>query len=182
MITINYDNCKKAYELYKQVVFWANRNEFRNTVLAFEEVASFLWDVDQNLSQRFYDLVHSMDDAMYNNINKLSDFVPKARNLMIQVYSRCLCKYYTYFRLLVEGSKEVTDLCESKNTLCYQKAKSLVPYMESIDKAIALEYSNRVNTLINYYNGNYSKLAELTKEYSGKLFKIEVIKLEESFN
>ena len=58
MSTINYDNCKKVYELYKQVIFWAKRNEFRNTVLAFEEVASFLWDINQNLSQRFYDLVH----------------------------------------------------------------------------------------------------------------------------
>ena len=122
-----------------------------------------------------------MDDAMYYNNNKLNEFIPKTTNLIIQVYSRCLCRYYTYFRLLVEGSKEVTDMCSSKNNGCYQKAKSLIQYMESIDKAIALEYSNKVNLLINYYYGNYNKLSELSKEYSGKLFKIEVIKLEESF-
>ena len=30
MGTINYDNCKKVYELYKQVYFWAQKKEFRN--------------------------------------------------------------------------------------------------------------------------------------------------------
>ena len=35
MKNITYDNCKRVYELYKQVEFWANRNEFRNAVLEF---------------------------------------------------------------------------------------------------------------------------------------------------
>ena len=51
------------------------KNEFRNSVFALEEVASFLWDIDQTLSQKMYDLVHSMDDAIYLRQNKLDEFL-----------------------------------------------------------------------------------------------------------
>ena len=74
MKNITYDNCKRVYELYKQVEFWANRNEFRNAVLEFEKVAEYLWDIDQDFSQKLYDFYHQMLDAYYYKVHKLDEF------------------------------------------------------------------------------------------------------------
>ena len=181
MSTINYDNCKKVYELYKQVYFWAQKNEFRNSVFALEEVASFLWDIDQELSQKMYDLVHSMDDAIYNKQNKLNEFLPKANSLKIQVYSNCLSRYYTYYKRLVTESNETIKACRLKDLKSYQKAMSLATHMESIDKSITAEYLKKIKQLMDYNYGDYIKLSVLVQDYCGKLFKIKMLDLEESF-
>ena len=52
MATLSYAQCKKVYELFQKVYFWAARNEFVNSVLAFEDLASYLWDIDEEVSQK----------------------------------------------------------------------------------------------------------------------------------
>ena len=181
MSTITYDNCKKVYELYKQVYFWAERNEFRNSVFALEDVASYLWDIDQELSQKMYDLVHLMDDAIYFKQNKMNEFLPKANELKIQVYSKCLCRYYTYYKRLVTDSAEVIKACRLKDLNSYQKAMSLSTNMECINKSITIEYTKKIGQLMDYSYGDYIKLSVLVQDYCGKLFKIKILELEESF-
>ena len=181
MSSIKYDNCKKVYELYNQVYFWALRNEFRNAVFALEDVASFLWDIDQELSQKMYDLVHSMDDAIYNKVNKLNEFLPQANSLKVQVYSRCLCRYYTYYKLLIIDSAEAVKMCRRKDSGSYQKAMSLASNMQMIDKIKTAEYLRKIKQLWDYSYGDYIKLSLLIQEYTGALSKIKMLELEESF-
>ena len=71
MAVVSYNDCKKVYELYKEVYFWVERNEFRNSVIEFEKIAEYLWDIDQDFAQPIFDFVHKMYDAVYFKENKL---------------------------------------------------------------------------------------------------------------
>ena len=72
MKVLSYDQCKQVYTLFQKVHFWAVRNEFVNSVLAFEDLASYLWDIDEEVSQKCYDLVHSYDDYVYFSILRIN--------------------------------------------------------------------------------------------------------------
>ena len=169
MAIISYNDCKKVYELYKEVYYWVERNEFRNSVIAFEEVANYLWDIDQDFSQKIYDFVHKMYDEVYFKNNKLPEFKLKIQDFKIQTYTNYLCGNYAQYRCLRSDSKEVVELCKIRHKDSYQKALALNTNMVNIERNIGLEFVKKVGNLIDNYYGQYDKLSLLTQEYVGRI-------------
>ena len=92
-----------------------------------------------------------------------------------------LCHYDSCFKFIaVEGPKIVRQ-CMNKESLSYQNAMKLAEYMNSIDRAVMTEFLKKIGVLLNNYYGQYDKLAELVKEYTGKIAKVKVASLERSF-
>ena len=181
MKVLSYDQCKKVYVLFQKVHFWAVKNEFVNSVLAFEDLASYLWDIDEEVSQKCYDLVHSMDDHVYFKRNKINEFYPKAELLKFQAYMGHMCYYDSKFKYLVVEAPKIVKQCNNRESLSYQSAMKLAEYMGPIDRAVMTEYLKKIGVLLNSYYGQYDKLAELVKEYSGKMVKVKVASLERGF-
>ena len=181
MKNITYDNCKRVYELYKQVEFWANRNEFRNAVLEFEKVAEYLWDIDQDFSQKLYDFYHQMLDAYYYKVHKLDEFKKKILGFKVQIYYFTLCKYYSYVERLTKDSNIAVKMCENKDINAYDKALSLEYDMSKVDITLSNNFINKVKYLKSYNYMEFDKLSALIQESVGAAYKKEFLKLEESF-
>lgn len=181
MVKISYDQLKHLHELHKQVYYWAARNEFRNTIIEYEKVANYVWDIDSELGQPICDFVNKMYDAYYYNQNKLSEFITVINKNKVQIYSIFLCYYYSELKRLRDDSAIAIKLCQTSHTQAVAKAIALVEDMKIANKTLAIEYNKKLTYYVDYQYGQSSKLINIIQEYVGAVFKEKIIEFENGF-
>lgn len=182
MAVITLQILKKFYDLHKDTNFWLERNEIRNAVLDYEKVAEYLWDIDEEYSQKLYDFIHKMEDEMYYTGKRLElkdQIKRQISNFIVGFYGKYLYQNDELVRKMMTLSKNATQLLKEKRSTGEVEARRLQDYIEQYDRKLGEEYYSKIKA-IDYYDPNrFSKYIPIIEQYVGAAVKIAVIKLYE---
>ena len=181
MPIFKYDDMKNLHNLHKEVYFWASRNEFRNTIIEYEKVALYIWEIDNDLGQPICDYVNKMYDAYYFKENKLNEMIKVINSNRIKIYSIFLCDFYSPLKRLRADSAVAIQLCKTSISQGMAKAIALVDDMKLVYKDIAIEFYTKLSYYVDYQYGKADVLIGLIEEYVGRIFKEKILEFEKDF-
>ena len=114
MAVITLQILKKFYDLHKDTNFWLERNEIRNAVLDYEKVAEYLWDIDEEYSQKFEKMMHKAIKKVSNDIEemKFNTSVATFMTMVNEFYKEKTInksEYKTFLQLLNPFAPHMTE-------------------------------------------------------------------------